>query len=162
MTFKVRTGSTIFDTTLERYGDVSLCVKLLLDNRSIIENINSEIDGLELEYDETLKKEIQVPLVTVKAIIKNKAQIYKPRDGQSIFDISLTLNGGYESIISLVKNSSLSNINNRITYQSVFNYTETDNSTLLWIRSTNQVFKTGVSITTGREHNSGFNSLEFT
>lgn len=139
--YRIPSNNTIFDAALTLYGDVLLATKIMTDN-SFIEDINYDVSGKEVLYDSDYKATVLEPLLTESPMNKNVAQTYKPYNGQTIFDIALQLDGDFETIISMIQNSSLVNINDSIESDSVFTYTEKSTALLKWVRKTGYIFNT--------------------
>ena len=117
--YKIQDGETIFDVAIATYGSLEQVYKLIQDNSAVIEDIDSELDlvtqpNLQLTYDDTFvepasQESRQIPVVAVK-------NIYQIREGQTIFDIALTLYGNLEKVYQIIQDNieSIPYINQRI------------------------------------------------
>lgn len=155
----VRDNQDIFAIAVEVYGESSYAYNLANDNGILI---NDTLTGLVLEYDETVKQTVLSPLV-VTVVTNNLQQTYFPRDNQSIFDVALMTNGGFEDLVELVRNSTLAGINSTIKLVDRFVYTDSENSVKTYIKRTGRVFVTGVRESEVlREHDDSFRRTQFT
>lgn len=154
---------SIFDIAIKLYGSVDCAVKLLLENSTEIEDINTDLEGIEVVFDNEFKGTNVVPLVTTVQI-KNLSQTYKPTSFQTIFDVALMLDGNLSDVVGIVKRSTLNNVNTEVKITDSFPYTEKKSGILDWVRKTGQVFQTKTPIegNTGREHSSAFDRLSHT
>jgi hypothetical protein len=162
--YRIKANQGVFDAAVELYGDVGYSIKLMLENTTVFEDINTDVSGQTVEYDENFKPEVLSPLVSIKPPDQNLAQIFKPYEGQTIFDIALMLDGTIESIAQLISASTLDNINSGVYSTSRFEYTKKSSALLDWIEKTGQVFKTQTPITglRSREHDRSFDSNSHT
>ena len=162
--YTVKYEETIFDVAVNLYGSVDCAVKLLLENSTVIDNINIDLEGIEITYDSAFKGTNVVPLVTITPPSQNLSQIYKPTSFQTIFDIALMVDGNLSGVVDLVHNSTLNNINTEVKISDSFLYTKKKSGILDWIEKTGQVFQTQTPIegNTGREHSSAFDRLSHT
>lgn len=142
--YRIPANQTLFDAALVLYGGVEYAIKLILEN-PIIVDLNSDVSGLEIVYDENFKPEVLSPLLSSPKISANMVQTWKPYDGQTIFDIALQLDGGFENLVSLIKNSTLNNVNDEIDQTSIFVYTKKSSALLDWAEKAEYIFKTGFS-----------------
>lgn len=154
---------SIFDLALNLYGSVDCSVKLLLENSDVIDDINTDLEGIEVVFDNEFKGTNIVPLVTNVPVI-NLAQIYKPTSFQTIFDVALMIDGNLSDVIGIVKRSTLNNVNTEVKVTDSFPYTQKKSGVLDWVRKTGQVFQTKTPIegNVGREHSSAFDRLSHT
>lgn len=157
--YKVKDGETIWTVANLLYGSVFYAFKLARDN-SI--EINDTILGLELEYEEWVKETVLQPLI-VNEINENAPQIYIGLSNQTIFDIAMMTVGGLESIVSLLKSSTMLAINEDATGKQ-FGFTDTKNSVKKYIKLTGRVFgnKPIPSENQLREHDDSFNRMQYT
>lgn len=161
--YKVRYQESLFSLAVSLYGSVENSVKLLLENESVIDDINTDIEEKTIVYDSDFKAVNVVPLSVSQKPVISLAKTYQPYENQTIFDITLMLEGNLESIISLVHNSTLPSINSKIDKMDIFNYTKRNTSITNWVISTNQIFQTATPLENNdpREFDRSFNSLEF-
>lgn len=104
MNLTVKSEQSIFDIAIIAYQDASRVYDLILGNPSI-DNINSEITGLNLEFTKsflTQKEVIKTTSKSKKSVIINSMQ--------SIFDISLQYYGGAEFAYNVILENNLDNI----------------------------------------------------
>lgn len=157
--YVVRDNQDIFAIAVELYGEASYAYKLANDNGILI---NDTLTGLVLEYDETIKQTVLSPL-TVTVLSNNLQQTYIPRDNQSIFDVALMTDGGFEAIVELVQNSTLEGINSTIKLTDRFVYTDSENSVKTYLKRTKRVFVTGArEVEIAREHDDSFRRTQYT
>lgn len=161
--YTVKYKETLFSLAVNLYGSVENSVKLLLENESIISDINEDIEGETIVYDADYKAEISVPLISKKKPVISLAKNYQPYENQTIFDIALMLDGDLESIINLVHNSTIASINSKIDTMDKFTYTQKNTNITSWVVNTNQIFQTSTPLENNdtREFDNSFNSLEF-
>lgn len=157
--YKIPDGQDLFKTAVDLYGSVSYAFKLAKDNNI---EINDTVGNVTVEYDDSIKNNITSPLVVEAEIIGNLQQIYKPSDNQSIFDIALMTLGGLESIVELIKDSTIEGINSEIRISDRFTYVDTKNNVKLFINSTGVVFSSKSINEEDREHDDSFNRTQFT
>jgi hypothetical protein len=130
--YKIQDGDTIFDVAIATYGSLEEVYKLIQDNSTKIVSIDSELDlvaqpNLQLAYDETFvepesQEDRQVPAVEVK-------NIYIVKEGQTIFDIALTLYGNVEKAYQIMQDNieSIPYINQKIRAGTLLTF-NTDNA----------------------------------
>jgi hypothetical protein len=160
--YRVPSNQSLFDASVTLYGDVSYCVKLMLEN-SFIESVDFDTSGQIVEYDPEFKNEVLGPLTTATPLDKNLGQIWKPYEGQTIFDIALQIDGGLENIVSVIANSTLNNINSGVIPSSRFDYQKKRSALLDWVEKTGYIFVTGTVIEVeGREHDSSYERISHT
>jgi hypothetical protein len=160
--YRIPSNQSLFDASINLYGDVSYCVKLMLEN-DFVESIDFDVSGQVVEYDPEFKEEVLGPLTTVKLPAENLVQTWKPYEGQTIFDIALQIDGGLENIISVIANSTLNNINSGIIPSSRFDYQKKKSALLDWVEKTGYIFVTGTVIEVeGREHDSSYERISHT
>lgn len=148
VSYKVQFGESVFDLAVKLYGDVSYSVKLMSENTNIT-SLSMDLEGMTIEYDSGFKKTSVTPLVVNVTKKINIGQTYTPTDYQTIFDIALMLNGGFDGIVDLVRNSTISELNQDIESTDRFYYTKLSNKITDWVDSTGQIFqsKTGTNQT---------------
>lgn len=104
MNLTVKDGQNIFDVALIAYQDASRVYDIVTAN-SEIENINSDITGITIEYVQSF--------LTQKEVVKTVSLTQKPviiNSMQSIFDISLQYYGSAENVFNVITENSLENI----------------------------------------------------
>jgi hypothetical protein len=141
--YKVLSGEDIYSVAYKLYGDISYAVKLTIDN-SI--GLNDSLDGLTLTYDDSIKSEVLQPLLIAPIKQNNVAQTYNSYFGQSIFDVVLNLTGSLENVVSVVKNSNMTNINNILNKTYVFTYNTTQDPLVLWANNRGIIYNTGIQL----------------
>jgi LysM repeat protein len=106
------TVQTMFDLTIELYGNTTYVFKLIEDNPTL--SINSSVDiGIEIQYDNTFVFDaITAPVIAIESssvhTIQNNAK-------KSLFDLALELYGGIEYVFKLLSdNSSITDINSTV------------------------------------------------
>jgi len=161
--YTVKYEQSIFDVAVNLYGSVDSAIKLLLENDNITD-VNTDLEGITIVYDVDYKATKLVPLITKKPPVINLAQIYKPTDFQTIFDVALMLDGNLSGVVNLVHNSTLQNINTDVKFNDSFNFTKKSSGILDWIEKTGQVFQTKTPLegNAGREHSTAFDLLSHT
>jgi hypothetical protein len=157
--YKVKDGDTIWTVANLLYGSVAYAFRVASDNGI---EINDTILGLELEYEEGVKETVLQPLI-VNEINENAPQIYIGLSNQTIFDIAMMTVGGLESVVSLLKTSTMLGINEDATAKQ-FSFTDTKNAVKKYIKFTGRVFgsKPIPADIAGREHDDSFNRLQYT
>lgn len=146
--YKVQFGESVFDLAIKLYGDISYSVKLMNENSNIT-GLSMDLEGMTIVYDSDFKKTAVTPLVINVTKKINIAQSYQPTDYQTIFDIALMLNGSFDGIVDLIRNSTITEFNEDIENTDRFSYTKVSNQITDWVNSTGQIFqsKTGTNIT---------------
>lgn len=105
MKYTVSYGQTIFDVALIAYSDASLVYRLMAENPQI-ENINSDLTGMELSFTQVTSSnpkealKLQQPLQP-KVVISST---------QSIIDIALQYTGSAENVYDIILGNQLGNI----------------------------------------------------
>lgn len=162
--YTAKFGESIFDVAIKLYGSVDSAVKLFFENYPTISEFEEDIEGITLIFDPLYKQQNSTVLLTIKPPDKNLSQIYKPTDYQTIFDVALMLNGNLDSIFSLVRNSTLNNINTEIKISDSFIFVKKRSGILDWIEKTGQIFQTKTPLegNTDNEHNKAFDRLSHT
>jgi len=105
MLYVIKQGEDIYTVALNLYGDSSYAVKLLIDNDDIEYLDNQDIAGLEVDYDETIKKTIKYNLVVSNSVISDKQESYAIKQGQSIYDLSIMYGYGVGSVVQFIQDS---------------------------------------------------------
>lgn len=140
---KANESQSIFDLALQVYGSVDTSVKLFLENTDVIDTIDEQdLEGLQFQYEEGFKALNVPPLRIVIPNIPNLAQTYEPTDFQTIFDISLMLDGDLSKVVERAHNSTLNNINTQIDATDRFTYTPSLNAIVEWRTKNKIVFQT--------------------
>jgi hypothetical protein len=135
--YNSRDGETIFDIATATGAGLENLVSIAIS--SGISSLNSSISAnTEIVYT------VPDPVSYDSESTSNDSDLkYYARDGQTIYDIALMLNGTLENIIDLINNSSLQSINDTVNFKSTFNYTDSNLSIVSWVKKNEYVFKTG-------------------
>ena len=151
--YKILEGENLYIVSVKLYGSVDYVMKLAIDNN--IEDITADLSGLVVEYDETIKSEVMQTLVLKTGAEQSKTKTFKGRQGQSIFDICLVTTGDLESIVTLIKGSTMENITD-IVNGVTFSYELTNNALKQYADKNKYIYQTGTELVQARY--SGFTS----
>lgn len=99
---RAESGQTIFDLALLAYGDASKAYNLIAENPLLIENINSDLQGLTLTYTPSTIPSKEA--VKIKGTVKRNVTI---QSTQNLFDLSLQYYGSAEKVYDLLSQNPL-------------------------------------------------------
>ena len=157
--YKAKYNEDIFIVANKLYGDISYAFKIAKDNDL---GINDSLSGQILVYDESILNVVTSPLIVRQTPSQNVTQIYIPGQNQTIFDIALMTEGGFEGIVALVKNSTLQSLNSSISISDRFSYVDSKNEVKKYISLTGVKFANKTNDTSEREHDDSFSRVQFT
>jgi predicted Zn-dependent protease len=103
MKIKGTTDQSLFDIALVAFQDPSRVYELVTSG--FVENINSEVAGVEFEFTQTKLTQKEV----VKTI-QQKRKVVTISEDQTVFDIALQYYGGPEFVFDFITENGLENI----------------------------------------------------
>ena len=161
--YTIKFGESIYDVANKLYGSVESATVLFLENTDVISDMNTDLEGITIVYNTAYKSEVLEVLNTKTVTSINLAQIYLPNSFQTIFDITLMTDGNLESVINLVHNSTLNNINTEVKITDRFNYTLKSTGVLDWVAKNGIIFQTKTPLlgNDGNAFDSSFDGLAF-
>lgn len=158
--YKVLVNENIYILANKLYGGLEYVYKLAIDND--IEDITSDLSGLTLYYDETIKPLNSQSLELKETLNISNIRTYKVLQKQSIFDIVLNTTGDFESLVNFAVSNSIEEISNVGNLINV-NYTNTNNAFREWAIKNKKQFSTGLYPSEGRlgSFDSGFDQQSY-
>lgn len=157
--YKAKFNEDIFTVANKLYGSPSYAFKIAKDNDlALDDSLSAKI----LTYDDTILNVVTSPLIVKQTPSQNVTQIYIPGQNQTIFDIALMTEGGFEGIVGLIKNSTISGLNASISISDRFNYVDSKNEVKKYISLTGVKFANKTNDTSEREHDDSFSRVQFT
>lgn len=116
--YMIKYGETLIDVSLKLYGDISYVFELIKLNPTL-ENIdNTNIVGLQIDYNAVIKQPTIVAIKQPKKIVKNVTI----GENQNIFDLSLQIYGTVEQAFSVLNITNIDSINDTEIKGINFNY----------------------------------------
>lgn len=147
MQYVVKNGENIYGLALKLYGDSTYCVRLIIDN-PVLQNIdNQNITGIEIHYDETVKRPVKYNLLVSNSIIPNVDLSYTIKQGQSIYDLAITYGYGVEEIVQFIQDSELVNVNSVDVSGKIIHVTKKQTSVSDAIILQNKTLATNIGVT---------------
>ena len=137
MQYEVKYGQSIYDVAVLLYGDAQFSVKLCIDN-SI--DINTDIYGLSLTYDENIKAQ-QIVNNTSKTYVQVPTNNnYFIKQLQTNYDLCLQFAYGLDNYGKFLTDT-------KLTANNIYNYTSNINVTKQPSNLPNVIFATGLDVT---------------
>lgn len=119
MQLRVKESETIYDIAIKSYG-LNNVYKIISDNG--LDNITSLIDLQKIEIDTTFIQAIPPQINTTETAESSDIQSYTSKEGQSLYDICLTVYGSIDSIYKLIQDSNIDSTNEGDLRNKVFTY----------------------------------------
>lgn len=110
MQYVIKETQTIIDVSVIVYGSPDYALKLVEDNTSLLEITNETIAGITIEYDESIKPQINALTVFGNQIISPIDNNYLIKQGQSIFDLAISYGYNLDKIIQFLNLAGFSNL----------------------------------------------------
>lgn len=119
MQLRVKETETIYDVAIKSYG-LNNVYKIISDNG--LDNITSLIDLQTIEIDTTFIQATPPEINTSTTAAISDIQRYTSKEGQSLYDICLTVYGSIDSIYKLIQDSNIDSTNEGDLRNKVFTY----------------------------------------
>lgn len=139
--YKVLESENIYILANKLYGSLEYVFKLAIDNDIV--DITSDLSGLTLVYDETIKPLNSQPLDLKETLNISKMRSYNVMQKQSIFDLVLNTTGDFETLVNFTVTNNIQDISNIGDLETV-NYTVTNNAFREWAIKNKKQFSTGL------------------
>lgn len=111
MQYVIKDNQTIIDVAVIVYGSPDYALKLVEDNPSLLDITNETIAGITVDYDASIKPELNALTIFGNQIIAPIDNNYLIKQGQSIFDLAISYGYGLDKIIEFLNLAGFSNLN---------------------------------------------------
>lgn len=105
--YTIKYGESLIDVSLKLYGNVSYVFELIKINPEISSINDSNLTGIEINYNSVLKQPLIVTLKKINKVVKNVTI----SENQNIFDLSLQVYGSVEKVFDIIKLTGIENVN---------------------------------------------------